>query len=118
MTKEMPKNYGFLKFIVIFMGILIVLGLTVVVWKVVDLARHRTARQAQPLAKMPNESFKAALVLKPGEAILQISAVANGVWIRVGSNGKTDRVILVDRTGKITGMIKVKRINEDAVSAN
>jgi len=110
MTEEVPKNHSFLKFIVIFMGILIALGLIVVVWKVIDLAQKRAARQEQqavmPVA-MPDRSFDFEVMLNPGETILETSAAGQDLWIRTGRDGKTSRLILVNRTGKIIGTIRV-----------
>ncbi len=127
MTEEVPKNSGFLKFIVIFMAILIVLGLAVVVWKMIDLAKQKAAREKQEAIQqeltsgpeqMPVEGFAFDLTLGPREVILETSAAANGLWIRIGRDGKTSRIIYKDFTGKTIGRIEVKRDHEDVTPVN
>jgi len=120
MTEEVPKNHSFLKFIVIFMGILIALGLIIVVWKVIDLAQKRAARQEQQatVETVRNKSFDFEVMLNPGERILETSAAGQDLWIRTGRDGKTSRLILVDRAGKIIGTIRVKQNNDNAAPAS
>ncbi|WP_339860512.1 hypothetical protein [Paremcibacter congregatus] len=120
MTEELPKTSGFLKFIVIFMGILIVVGLAVVVWKVMDLAKKKAAREkleaaqkerlltAQERGALPAEPFSFDLNLESGEEILESSSAAAGLWVRIGRDGVTQRIILVDYSGKVIGSIQVK----------
>ncbi|MCK5424936.1 MAG: hypothetical protein KAI89_06160 [Emcibacter sp.] len=127
MTEEVPKTSGFLKFIVIFMGILIVLGLTVVVWKVIDLAKQRAARLEMEAAQTEvplvpeqviSEAFAFDVTLESGEVILETSAASGGIWFRIGRDGKTSRIIYKDFTGKTIGRIEVKRNNEDIMPVN
>jgi len=112
------------------MGILIILGLIVVVWKVIDLAKQKAARekseamqQAQTIepamaARVFGKSFAYDLSLAPKEKILETTAAANGLWIRIGEGGNTSRIILKDFAGKTIGMINIKRDHEEAVPAN
>ncbi len=116
----MPKNYGFLKFIVIFMGVLIVLGLAVVVWKVIDLAKQKAAREKseaarqeqmtppQPAGRQFDKPFDFDLALESDERILETTANPAGLWLRIGRGGRTERMILVDFSGKVIGRIQVK----------
>ncbi len=111
------------------MGVLIVLGLAVVVWKVIDLAKQKAAREEMeaakkelvitpaPVEQMPETSFAFDLTLESGERILETSAAAGGLWIRIGQDGKSSRLILVDYSGKIIGTIQVKRDHEETLSA-
>ena len=114
----MPKNYGFLKFIVIFMGILIVLGLAVVVWKVIDLAKQKAARekreameqQNSPVVRIPKgqqQPFEFEIQLESGEEILEMTSAPNGLWIRIGKQSETHRMLLLDYSGKPIGQITV-----------
>jgi len=127
MSEELPKNYGFLKFIVIFMGVLIVLGLAVVVWKVIDLAKQKAARekmeaaqQLQPTraieplkdATMP---FDFEILLESGERILETTAIPGGLWLRIGAGEKNERMILVDYSGKVIGKVKINKDYEEAL---
>lgn len=126
MTEELPKNQGFLKFIVIFMGILIVIGLAVIIWKVIDLAKKKAAREKMeaaqqekmlsqiPSSLMPAAPFAFDFTLESGEQILEISAAPGGLWVRLGKQGMTSRIILVDFTGKVIGEVKVKQSHEIA----
>lgn len=127
MTEEVPKTSGFLKFIVIFMGILIVLGLGVVVWKVIDLAKQKAAREKMEAAQkeltltpeqVPGEDFAFEVTLESGEVILEISAAPGGLWVRIGRDGQTSRIIYKDLTGKTIGRIEVKRNHEDVMPVN
>ena len=127
MTEEVPKTSGFLKFIVIFMGILIVLGLTVVVWKVIDLAKQRAARLEMEAAQTEvplvpeqviSEAFAFDVTLESGEVILETSAASGGIWFRIGRDGKTSRIIYKDFTGKTIGRIEIKRDHEKAMPVN
>lgn len=127
MTEEVPKTSKFLKFIVIFMGILIVLGLTVVVWKVIDLAKQRAARVEMETAQAEliltpeqviSDKFAFDVTLESGEVILQTSATSGGIWFRIGRNGKTSRIIYKDFTGKTIGRIEIKRDHEKAMPVN
>ncbi|VAV90876.1 hypothetical protein MNBD_ALPHA01-611 [hydrothermal vent metagenome] len=113
------------------MGILIAIGLVVVVWKVIDLAKQKAAREkrealqqeqtiepataAQISGQLP---FAHDLPLGEGEKIIEISPAANGLWIRIGADGVTRRIILKDFAGRTIGTIKIKRDDEDAASAN
>ena len=127
MTEEVPKTSPFLKFIVIFMGILIVLGLVVVVWKVIDLAKQKAAREEMEAAQkeqtfLPKQQLVAGfdfeVALESDEVILQTSATTGGILFRIGRDGKTDRLIYKDFTGKTLGRIKIKRTHEDPMPAN
>lgn len=127
MTEEVPKTSPFLKFIVIFMGILIVLGLAVVVWKVIDLAKIKAAREKQEAAQaelslkpeqLPDAPFAFDVTLESGEMILETSATSGGIWFRIGRQGKTSRIIYKDFTGKTIGRIEVKRNHEDVTPVN
>lgn len=127
MTEEVPKTSGFLKFIVIFMGILIVLGLTVVVWKVIDLAKQRAARLEMESAQTEvplvpeqviSDKFAFDVTLESGEVILETSATSGGIWFRIGRDGKTSRIIYKDFTGKTIGRIEIKRDHEKAMPVN
>ncbi len=112
------------------MGILIIIGLIVVVWKVIDLAKQKAARekketiqQVQTLEPVTDtQVFGKSLVhdlsLAPKEKILEMTAAANGLWIRIGEGGSTSRIILKDFAGKTIGTINIKRDDEKAVSAN
>jgi len=116
------------------MGILIIIGLVVVVWKVIDLAKQKVAREKKEAlqqertlepdlgsvmaTQVSGESFVHDLSLAPKEKILEMTAAANGLWIRIGEGGSTHRIILKDFTGKTIGTINIKRDNEAAVSAN
>lgn len=112
------------------MGILIVLGLGVVVWKVIDLAKQKAAREKQaamqteqPFVSQASnpvsfESFSVDLHLESGENIQDTSATSGGLWLRIGKNGETSRLILVDLSGKIIGNIHIKQDHEKAISAN
>ncbi|NOZ64945.1 MAG: hypothetical protein GXP00_00330 [Alphaproteobacteria bacterium] len=123
MTEEVPKNSPFLKFIVIFMGILIAVGLAVVVWKVIDLAQQKAAREkreaaelVQPASQLPEQPFAFDVTLAAGEVILESTAAPGGLWLRIGRDDKTSRMIFMDYAGKTLGRIKV--IHEDPESAN
>ena len=127
MSEEVPKNSPFLKFIVIFMGILIVLGLGVVVWKVIDLAKQKAAREKREAAQkelmlkteqLPVAGFDFEVTLESDEVILETSATTGGLLFRIGRDGKTDRLIYKDFTGKTLGRIKVKRNHEELVPVN
>ena len=127
MSEEVPKNSPFLKFIVIFMGILIVLGLGVVVWKVIDLAKQKAAREKREAAQkelmlkpeqLPVAGFDFEVTLESDEVILETSATTGGLLFRIGRDGKTDRLIYKDFTGKTLGRIKVKRNHEEPVPIN
>ena len=112
------------------MGILIVLGLVVVVWKVIDLAKQKAVREEmeaaqqgvivapEPTFRTPSASFAFEVTLESGEKILETTSAPEGLWIRIGRDGKTERIILKDRTGKIIGRIKVKRSDDAPVPAN
>jgi len=116
------------------MGILIIIGLAVVVWKVIDLAKQKAAREKAEATqqekiiepdrdtvmatKVSGESFAYDLSLAPGEKILETTAAQNGLWIRIGEGGRTNRIILTDFIGKTIGTIKIKRDDEEAVPAN
>lgn len=116
------------------MGVLIILGLMVVVWKVIDLAKQKAAREKReameqahtldPATLSPAHSqkmiapFAYDLSLSAGERILETSAAANGLWIRIGSGGMTNRIILKDFDGKTIGKIMVKQNDKNAVPAN
>lgn len=112
------------------MGILIVLGLGVVVWKVIDLAKQKAVREKmeavqEQLTARPDQGFQRLgapfsfdVILESGEVILETSAAANGLWIRIGRDGKTSRIILKDFTGKTIGRIGVKRDHEDVMPVN
>jgi hypothetical protein len=123
MTEEVPKNSPFLKFIVIFMGILIAVGLAVVVWTVIDLAQQKAAREKReaaelvlPASKLPERPFAFEVTLPPGEVILESTAAPGGLWLRIGRDGKTSRMIYMDYAGKTLGRIKV--IHDNPASAN
>ncbi len=113
------------------MGILIAIGLVVVVWKVIDLAKQKAAREKREalqqeqtiepatFAHVPGQPpFAHDLALAEGEKIIEISPAPNGLWIRIGADGKTRRIILKDFAGKTIGTIKIKRDDEEAASAN
>ncbi len=113
------------------MGILIAVGLVVVVWKVIDLAKQKAAREKREALQQEQTTEPATFVQIPGqlpfahdlplgegERIIEISPAANGLWIRIAVGGKTRRIILKDFAGKTTGTIKIKRDDEDAASAN
>ncbi len=101
------------------MGILIIILLPIMVWKMIDLAQQKDARlkneilqqgktpdPATVTASMPI-SFTYDMALDAGEQILETSAASNGLWFRIGEGGKTTRIILKDFTGKTIGRIKV-----------
>jgi len=102
------------------MGVLIALGLAVVVWKMVDLAKQKAARtqgaaarqerKAPPLAagRRFEAPFAFDLSLEPDERILETTPAAAGLWLRIGRGGVTQRIILVDDAGRIIGSIQVK----------
>ncbi len=116
------------------MGILIIIGLIVVVWKVIDLAKQKAAREKKEVLQQERtlepdtgttiakqafgKSFSHDLSLAPKEKILEMTAAANGLWIRIGQGDRTRRIILKDFSGKTLGVINIKRDNEAAVSAN
>ena len=119
----MPNNQGFLKFIVIFMGILIVVGLAVIVWKMVDLAKQKAARekneaQQQEKVQMPVEpasssfdDFSHHLSLESGERILETTATNGGIWVRIGKDGVSSRMVLITIKDGVKGTVQIKRPN-------
>lgn len=108
------------------MGILIVIGLAVIIWKVIDLAKKKAAREKMEAAQqekmlsqmspshMPGTPFAFDFNLESGERILEMSAASGGLWVRLGKQGMTSRIILVDFTGKVIGQVKVKQSHEIA----
>lgn len=106
------------------------MGLGVVVWKVIDLAKQKAAREKLEAAQatqeertmrpeqVPNEGFAFDLMLESGEMILETSATSGGVLFRIGQDGKTSRLIYKDYAGNTIGRIEVKRNHEDAAPVN
>ncbi len=95
-----------------------------VVWKVIDLAKQRAARLEMEAAQqelilkpeqVSNAGFSFDMNLESGEVILETTAAANGLWFRIGRDGKTDRLIYKDFTGNTIGRIEVKRDDEETV---
>ena len=68
--------------------------------------------------QVPDKAFAFDVSLESGEVILETSAAPGGIWIRIGRDGKTRRIIYKDFTGKTIGRIGVKRNHEDAVFVN
>jgi len=105
----------------------------VVVWKVIDLAKQKAAREkkaamqqgltldpatlSSPHSQKMIAPFAYDLNLNAGEHILETSAAANGLWIRIGAGGMTNRIILKGFDGKTIGKIMVKHNDKDAVPA-
>ncbi len=109
------------------MGVLIIILLPIIVWKMIDLAKQKDARLKMEAAQKvlaappqgreqrPIEPFAFDFTLESGEVILETTSAAGGLWLRIGKDGKTSRIILVDFTGKTIGRIDVKRDNEKTV---
>lgn len=107
------------------MGILIVIGLAVVVWKVMDLAKKKAAREKIEAVQkeltlkesergaLAKDPFAFDLHLESGEQIMETSAAAAGLWVRIGRDGMARRILLLDYTGRVLGTIQVKRNDVD-----
>ena len=109
------------------MAILIVFGLVVVVWKVIDLAKQKAAREEMEAAQeekvvIPQErpitGFAFDVTLESDEVILETSVTTGGILFRIGRHGKTDRLIYKDFSGKTIGRIGVTRNHEDNMPVN
>ncbi len=105
------------------MGILIVLGLAVVVWKVIDLAKQKAAREkkeARQKEKIQSpvsvdspaiKAFTHEISLESGEQILETTAINGGIWVRIGKDGVSSRMVLISIVDGVKGTVLVKRPN-------
>lgn len=99
----------------------------VVIWRIMDLAKQKAARleieatqEALTLKppQGPGATFAFDVMLESGEVILETTAAADGLWFRIGRDGKTSHLIYKDFTGKVIGRIEVKRNHEEAMPVN
>lgn len=118
MTDEgMPKNYGLLKGIVITLGILIIamviLLVVASVMKYNDQKRAEAAlvekyQESRPVAPSANSQvFEMDLKLEPGQEIISAQSSDQGILVRIGQNGKTRKILLIDYNGIISGTINI-----------
>ncbi len=114
----MPKNFRLLKGIVITLGVLIVVMVVVIIVTAVmkyneqknaEAALVEKYRAANPQnVALSGSPFEIDLQLQAGQQIISAESGNNGVLLRIGTNGVTDKIILVDYSGKITGTINIK----------
>ena len=91
-----------LKIVTIMMGVLIVIGTTVVV---VTIAR----RTISGPATLPEKTFAAVLDQPAGTAIVGITSVRDRLAVQLHGGG-ADRVILIDPTsGALVGQVSLAR---------
>ncbi len=113
----MPKNYKLLKGIVITLGILIVVMVIILI--VASIMKYNDQKRAEAalvekyrssnVAQAPtsNHPFEIDLPLEEGEQIISVQSGATGILINIGTNGVTNKIIIVDYNGAITGTINV-----------
>ena len=114
----MPKNFKLLKGIVITLGILIIAMVIVLVvasiMKYNDQKRAEAALVEKYQASNPvnrsttAEPFEIDLSLDNGQQIISAESGEAGILIRIGTNGVTTKIIIVDYSGNITGTINIK----------
>lgn len=99
-----------LKALVIFMGVLIVVGLVVLGYGLYLKAKKVTSDAPPTLAAAPDrpvtgEFGAVQLKMPPGAKVEQMEAVAGRLVLRLGGSG-SDRIIVIDPlTGRVTGTI-------------
>jgi hypothetical protein len=91
-----------LKIVTIMMGVLIVIGTTVVV---VTIAKRTMSGSAKP----PEKPFAAILDQPAGTAIMGITSVRDRLAVQLHGGG-ADRVILIDpASGTVVGQVSLTR---------
>lgn len=99
-----------LKALVIFMGVLIILGLVVLGYGLYIKAKKVTSEAPPTLAAAPDrpvtgEFGDVQLKMPLGATVEQMEAVAGRLVVRLAGNG-SDRIIIIDPlTGRVTGTI-------------
>ena len=114
--EQMPKNHRLLKGIVITLGILIIAMLVILVvasiMKYNDQKRAEAAlvekyQQNQTIKPVNSAPFQMNLTLDAGQEILSTDSSDKAILVRIGRDGVTEKIILIDYNGKIIGTIKV-----------
>ena len=113
----MPKNYKLLKAIVITLGILIIAMVIILIvasiMKYNDqkraeaalVERYEASRQAAPVSAAG--PFEMDLELEDGQEVISAESGEKGILVRIGQNGATQKILLIDYSGNITGTINV-----------
>lgn len=113
----MPKNYKLLKAIVITLGILIIAMVIILIvasimkyndQKRVEAAlveKYETSRE--PSLPITTQPFEMNLSLESGQDVISVDNGDQGIMVRVGQNGKTQKILLIDYSGNITGTINI-----------
>ncbi len=113
----MPKNYKLLKAIVIILGVLIIAMVIILIvasvmkyneQKQAEAAlveRYEASRQVVPAASA--DPFEMDLDLEDGQEIISTESGEQGILVRIGQNGTTQKILLIDYSGNITGTINV-----------
>ncbi len=113
----MPKNYRLLKGIVITLGILIIVMVIVLivasVMKYKDQKRAEAAlveRYQSSQVQKPNLAapFEIDLNLETDQEVLSVDNGYNNLLVRIGRDRVTEKILLIDYNGKITGTINIK----------
>lgn len=113
----MPKNYKLLKGIVITLGILIVVMVVVLV--VASIMKYNDQKRAEAAlvekyqsstTSVSNSStpFEMDLTLEEGQEIISADSNDNGILVRIGANGATEKILLIDNSGAVAGTINIK----------
>jgi hypothetical protein len=114
--EPLPKNYSLLKGIVIALGVLIVVMLFVIIIASVMKYNEQKSDEAALVDKYQTSQvsvtntvkpFEMNLKLEDGQQIISTSSSDKGILVTVGQNGNAQKILLVDYTGKITGIINV-----------
>ncbi len=113
----MPKNYKLLKAIVITLGILIIAMVIILI--VASVMKYQDQKRAEaalvekyeasrePASVQKSEPFEMNLSLEGGQDVLSVENGEQGILVRIGQNGKTQKILLIDHSGKIAGTINI-----------
>ncbi len=68
--------------------------------------RYEASRQAAPATT--SDPFDMDLNLEAGQEIISAESGEQGILVRIGQNGATQKILLIDYSGRIAGTINVK----------
>lgn len=105
-------NIRLLKALVIFMGVLIVLGIIAVGYGLyLKAGGGKPAPSASAPARLaaPAEPFELTVKLAPGEAIVDVSYPDDRIALRLARQDGAERILLIDaRTGEVRSTIRIE----------
>jgi hypothetical protein len=119
---QMPKNGRGLKFLVVFMGVLIIIGVAVVIGTIAKRMmkaadKEKKEAELREKSKMPQSEQSKYVALKnfnidykpeAGMKVLGAEFGDGAIILRIGTASKTKKIIFLGTDGQVIGTVNIK----------